>query len=58
MLIHLNIINGEIVITFGQSLSWVSFTPAAARELVGKLTRLADEAEKVDQSKPAGASIQ
>jgi hypothetical protein len=56
--LHMNIIKGEIVITFGQLLSWVSFTPAASRELAANLTRLADEAEKADPSKPAGASIQ
>lgn len=54
----MNIIKGEIVLTFDQVISWVSLTPAAAREIAGNLTKLAAEAEKVDASKPAGISIQ
>jgi hypothetical protein len=55
---HMNIIRGEIVITFGLVLSWMSFTPAGAREFAENLVRLAAEAEKTDASKPAGTSIQ
>jgi hypothetical protein len=56
--IRMTIIKGEIVLTFGQNVGWVGFSPSAARELGENLIKLASEAEKADASKPAGISIQ
>jgi hypothetical protein len=54
----MNIINGEIVLTLGQAVSWMSFTSAGARELAENLVKMAAETEKSDGVKPTGRSIQ
>lgn len=56
--IHVSVIRGEIVVTFGQNIGWMSFTPTEARAAAEMLKKTADEAEKTDATKPAGVSIQ
>lgn len=55
MKMHINVIKGDIVITFGAPVTWVSFSPTEARQLAENLKMAADAAdlENAPKGKPS-----